>query len=618
MALIFDIEADGLELDEVTKIHCLSYRTTSDPEIRTLFDYDEMRELLDAHDTVIGHNIVAYDVPVIQRILKVSYTGRLFDTLALSWYLHHDRHLHGLESYGVDYGVPKPVITDWRNLAPEEYQHRCEEDVKINSKLWFELRSKLLSLYETKEEAERLLEYLSFKMDCLREQAASKWKLDVPRAQANLDKLEALEEERLTELQKLMPDTPITARRSRPAKPFKKDGTLSTTGAKWFNLLREEGLPEDYVGDVTVVLGYKQSNPGSHTQVKDWLFSLGWKPESFKYDGDRKIPQVRVDGDDGKELCQSVLKLADKEPGILVLSDLSTIQHRISIFRGFLNNHVNGWLKAEAHGLTNTLRFKHKNPLVNLPGVSKPWGEEIRGCLIAPEGYVLCGSDMVSLESNTKRHYMYPFDPEYVKEMNDPLFDEHLDLAIQAGACTKEDMWNYAKDSKAYVHLKPIRSKFKPANYACVYGVQKATLARNTGLPESEAQELIDVYWQRNWAVKAACEEIEVKTINGEMWLLNPVSRLWLSLRYEKDLFSTLNQSTGVFCFDTWIGNFRKVRKQLTAQFHDEIIATVPEHRQDDYRKLLRRAIDETNEQLKLNITLDIDIQFGKTYAEIH
>jgi len=99
----------------------------------------------------------------------------------------------------------------------------------------------------------------------------------------------------------------------------------------------------------------------------------------------------------------------------------------------------NGYVKAEIAGLTNTLRFKHKKPLVNLPGVDKPWGKEVRGCLVAPEGYVLCGADMTSLEDTTKRHFIHPYDPEFVKEMSREDFDPHLKLAVMAGVITEDE-----------------------------------------------------------------------------------------------------------------------------------------------------------------------------------
>jgi len=59
--------------------------------------------------------------------------------------------------------------------------------------------------------------------------------------------------------------------------------------------------------------------------------------------------------------------------------------------------------------------------------------------LIAPEGYKVVGSDMASLESTTKRHYMQPYDPDYVEEMSQEGFDEHVNLAAFAGVITKDE-----------------------------------------------------------------------------------------------------------------------------------------------------------------------------------
>jgi DNA polymerase I-like protein with 3'-5' exonuclease and polymerase domains len=100
--------------------------------------------------------------------------------------------------------------------------------------------------------------------------------------------------------------------------------------------------------------------------------------------------------------------------------------------------------------------------------------------------------------------------------------------------------------------------------------------------------------------------------------MYNPVSRLWYSLREEKDIFSTLNQGTGVWAFDTWIKHVRSRRPQLTGQFHDEIILQVRKGNREKCEELLRWAIDETNKELSLHRELDIDIQFGDNYAAIH
>jgi hypothetical protein len=618
--MIFDIETDGL-LDEATKIHVMAY-TTKTGAVKFTHDYDNMRDLLSSAKVLIGHNIICFDIPAIEKLLGIKVKAKLVDTLALSWYLNHDKIRHGLEPYGEYYGVEKPKIADWANLTRQEYAHRCVEDVKINKLLWEDLKIKLLSLYNTKEEADRLISYLSFKMSCVRLQERNKWKLDVGLAKETLYQLQEVEEETINLLKTHMPKVPKYVAKTRPAKPFKKDGSWSTHGANWFNLLRKNNLPADYLGEVKVLVAEEEPNPGSHEQVKEWLFSLGWKPKTFKYDKnpdgtDRLIPQVRVDGEDGKELCSSVLKLVDKEPAIKVLDKLSVVQHRITIFKGFLDNEKDGWITASVGGLTNTLRFKHR-VLVNLPGVNKPLGDKVRGCLTAPEGYILCGSDMTSLEDTTKKHYMWDFDPEYVKEMSTPGFDPHLDLAKFAKVVTTKEVSDYVNKVEGSKDLKPIRKQYKVANYACVYGVGAGKLARETGLSVTEARKLIDSYWARNWSVRAVCDTIIIKTVDGQAWLQNPISKFWYSLRNEKDIFSTLNQGTGVYCFDTWIKFFLKKTDTLVGQFHDEIILCIPNGTEEDYKELLEWAMDETNKKLNLNVKLGIDIQFGKRYSEIH
>lgn len=627
--MIFDVEANGL-LEEATKLHVMSF--TEGSEVKFTYDYSEMKDRLLNAKVLIGHNIIRYDLPLLEKLLKIKIKARRIDTLALSWYLNHSRRIHGLDSYGEDYGIPKPKINDWHNLSQEEYANRCVEDVKINRSLWKDLRDKLLRIYGSKEEADRLINYLSFKMDCAREQERSGWKLDLARAEKNRDILEVAQEEKVEQLKLIMPSVQKFTEKTKPPKPFKKDGTISVAGANWAYLLKQNNLPEDFNGSVKVLAKEEEPNPNSHAQIKDWLFSLGWEPEAFDYkkeeDGtERKIPQVRVEGDSGKELCPSVIRLAEKEPDVKVLEGLSVIQHRLSTFKGFLENHRDGWIKAEIAGLTNTLRFKHK-VLVNLPGVDKEYGEEIRGCLIAPEGYVLCGSDMVSLEATTKKHYIFPYDPDYVAEMSKKGFDEHLDLAKHAEKVTQEDIEIYVenkKKEKLSDNIKKVveivagvRKMFKPVNYSAVYGVGAPKLSRTTGLPISQAKELLEAYWARNWAVKEIAANCKVKKLGGEMWLFNPVSRLYYSLRYDKDRFSTLNQGTGVFCFDSWIKEFRKKRSQLTGQFHDEIITCIKEGQEQRYEKLLHESIAVVNEKLKLNVTLGVDVQFGKTYAEIH
>ena len=109
--IVLDVEADNL-LDDATKIHCLSY-TADGSTITSLVDYDDMRELVLSQRGLIGHNLIGYDIPLLERILGIDIKARLFDTLSMSWVLNYNRSKHGLESFGEDFDIPKPVVGDW-------------------------------------------------------------------------------------------------------------------------------------------------------------------------------------------------------------------------------------------------------------------------------------------------------------------------------------------------------------------------------------------------------------------------------------------------------------------------------------------------------------------------
>jgi hypothetical protein len=614
MTTVFDIETDGL-LDQMTKIHVLSYSDDNKTVIHT-HDYDEMREFFLTRKTLVGHNIVRFDIPAVEKLLGIKVEARLIDTLALSWYIHHDRLKHGLEGYGDEYGVPKPVIKDWNSLSPEEYAHRCNEDVKINNRLYLLLNMKLNKLYDNENDKDRLIDYLTFKLDCAREQEELQWKLDVPKAQAAYDEISRLKEEKVEQLAEAMPKRMLTRMVTQPKVMYKKGGDLSSHGENWLALCKEYKQSLTSIG-FKINTGEERGNPNSNDQVKDWLYSLGWKPRTFKFVRDKKtgderqIEQVRK----GSELCSSVVDLASVDPAVDLLDGLTVLTHRAGILSSFLDCHKDGYLQAGVAGLTNTFRFKHYRPLVNLPSVDKPYGDVIRGCLTCPDGYVLAGADMTSLEDTTKRHYMKPLDPTYVEEMSREGFDPHLDLALHAGVINQDDIDKHNSGERS---LKALRKNYKVVNYSATYGVGAAKLARETGMSKGEAKTLLDAFWSRNWAIEKVASTVRVREVMDGMWLLNPVSGFWHSLRSDKDRFSTLNQSTGVFCFDTWVAICRKNGVKAVGQFHDEIIALVKKGDEGKVENLMHEAAIMLNDKVKLNVPLGTDVQFGNTYADIH
>lgn len=187
---------------------------------------------------------------------------------------------------------------------------------------------------------------------------------------------------------------------------------------------------------------------------------------------------------------------------------------------------------------------------------------------------------------------------------------------------TFEEMKKLPKkeQEKLYKEIKIKRHTAKTTLYSATYGAYPPKIAKTADISIEQAEQLWKTYWERNWSITEIAESCAVEEYgeHGEKWLYNPVSGFWYSLRHEKDRFSTLNQGTGAFCFDMWVGYVIKQRPQITAQFHDEGVWMIKKGHREQMTTVLQQAIKETNEALHLNKQLDIDIKFGDNYGDIH
>ena len=84
--LVFDIETNGL-LDTVTKVHCM---VVYDTETEEYFEYrpnkieQGVQRLLQA-DKICGHNVIAFDVPCLEKLYGVKFEHeKVIDTLILA------------------------------------------------------------------------------------------------------------------------------------------------------------------------------------------------------------------------------------------------------------------------------------------------------------------------------------------------------------------------------------------------------------------------------------------------------------------------------------------------------------------------------------------------------
>jgi len=159
--LIFDLETDGL-YDAATKIHCIGVYDIDANQTLVFNDEGNAQpitkgvQLLEDATSLIGHNIIGYDIPVISKLYPwFTPSGRILDTLVLSRIYHADilktdqkrKHLkmppklqgrHSLEAYGYRLGEYKGEFgkdTDWKHWS-QEMQDYCLQDVHVTQKLW--------------------------------------------------------------------------------------------------------------------------------------------------------------------------------------------------------------------------------------------------------------------------------------------------------------------------------------------------------------------------------------------------------------------------------------------------------------------------------------------------
>ena len=703
-ATVADLESDGL-LREATKIHVVCCQMVNGKKVTIKgSDHDRIKAFLNYHldneIPLVIHNGISFDVVLLEKLLGMDLSKLMvIDSLAISWYLNFNRQRHGLGTFHEDYGIEKPPVEDWQNLTYEEYAHRCSEDVKINVALWEDLKERLTELYTLAQEqidngsvggkrmseneviyldqfvgqsvekaVDRLLTFLMFKMDCAKLQEQTGWDVDIELLESSIQQLTEEGEKAKAELESVMPQVPKYAERKAPAKPYKKNGDLSASGEAWeevkklikANQVDEFGnpmvKPSAKEGCVKVLAGYEPPNGNSPDQIKAFLYSKNWVPQTFKYERDeeafsawiakkpregarreawtawksakpedRAIPQITVQGDEGKELCPSLEELAEEVPEIKVYAKYCVLKHRLGVLNGFKRDMYEGKLQARIKGFTNTLRVQHAE-IVNLAGVDKPYGKIVRGVLVAGKGKVSVGSDLSSLEDRTKHHFMLPHDPEYVTTMQEDDFDPHILMALTAKMVTQEEFDEFKKGNKS-ANAKAARKKGKTTNYASVYNAGPDKIAIAAGVSKAEGKVLHEAYWKLNWAVKAIADEQVVITDRfGNKWLVNPINGFCYALRKESDRFSTLAQGTGSFFFDMWVDNIlnemqnRYGRKTLTASFHDENVLVIKDLQKyrDEFKEIIGSSIDKVNEEFKLRRKLGCETQYGQRYSEIH
>ena len=575
--VVFDIETDGLD---ATKIWCMVIKELNGPIHK--FGPDQLYQginLLQEADVLIGHNIIGFDVPVIERLYNIKLKGKIKDTLVMSRLFNPvQENGHSLKTWGYRVGFPKKEQPDTFDTYTTDMLDYCARDVRLNEMVY----NQLIKDGEGFSNQSIQLEHDIIKITNHQEKAG--FLFDDKQAMMFLAKLktrisEVEDEVKETFKPKLVDDKLVT--------PYiKKDGELSKRGLTKEEYEKFNGISSS---DINPVMRKKlqQFNLGSRKQIGEYLKDFGWKPERFTPTG-----QPIVD--------EGTLKKIEHIPEAKLISEFLLLQKRIAQLSSWIDelqsdNRVHG--KVISNG-TITGRMTHRGPnMAQVPNISSPYGKECRACWTVPSGYKLVGIDASGLELRMLAHYMN--DEEYINDViNGDIHQINQRLAgIQS------------------------RDKAKTFIYAFIYGAGDERLGKVVGGGRANGKRLKDRFLRNLPSLKTLTKRVQQASKRG---FLKGIDGRRIYIRSEHASLNSLLQGGGAIIMKkalVLLTNKIKVNNidaTVVANTHDEWQIQVKESQADLVGQMGVDAIEEAADHFKLRCPLTGQYKVGGDWSETH
>jgi hypothetical protein len=558
--VVFDIEANGLK---PTKVWVIVACDLSDRELK-VFSGDTLQDfnayIKDAE--VIGHNIIGYDVPVLERLLGTDFSScKITDTLVLSRLTDPSREGgHSLDNWGQRLGFAKGEHNDWTTYSQDMVEY-CKQDVRVNCKVYDSLQGVLAHFGSESIDLEHSVQNI------ITSQTETGWLLDQEHAFILLAQLK----EKKYELEEMVHEKfiPLPTFVKQVTPKYKKSGELSVVGLKFAG---EQW--RDYVQTFSRI-DYPEFNLGSRQQIGRYLQYFGWKPEKFTEKG-----QAIVD--------ESVLAKVKDIPEASMIAEYLMVQKRIA--------QIQSWLDAveddgRVHGYVNsngavTGRMTHSSPnMAQVPSVGAEYGTECRACWTSPKGYKIVGMDASGLELRMLAHYMN--DKEYTNDAS--------------GVDT--------------------RSQAKTFIYAFLYGAGDAKIGSIVGGTARDGKRLKEKFLSNTPSLRALRERVSVASGRG---YLHGLDRRRVSVRSEHAALNTLLQSAGAIvmkkalCLLDEYAKLWNIDYKFVGNIHDEIQTEVREDQAVEFGRLAVSCIEAAGKHFNLNCPLAGEYKIGDNWSETH
>ena len=573
--IVFDIEANGLNPDKVWcivayEIGAKEFITWSGDDLLCFKDWIKEQGELE----VIGHNIIGYDIPVLEQLLDVDFSKcKVTDTLVLSRLAEPSRQGgHSLENWGQLLNQPKGEHSDWDNFSQDMVEY-CRQDVRVNELVYQRLLRDLAGFGNQSIVLEGQVQRIISK------QIKNGWVLDQEKSFVLLAELKEKKFDLEDKVHEKFKPLPTFIKEITPK--VKKDGSYSVVGLKF--------LGDHWTTAVAPFsrLDYPEFNLGSRQQIGRYLQYFGWKPETFTEKG-----QPIVD--------ESVLNKVKGIPEAELIGEYLMVQKRIAQIQSWLdavqdNGRVHGYVNANG---AVTGRMTHSKPNVaQVPAGNAPYGKQCREVWTVPTGYRLVGMDASGLELRMLAHYMN--DKDYTNEILNG--DIHTANQLASGVET--------------------RNQAKTFIYAFLYGAGDAKIGSIVGGSARDGKRLKEKFLRNTPALRKLRERVVVAARRG--YVLGLDGRR-VAVRSEHAALNTLLQSAGAIvmkkalCLLDEYAQLHKIDYKFIGNIHDEIQTEVAEKDAERFGWLATACIEAAGKHYNLNCPLAGEYQVGGDWSETH
>ena len=571
--IVLDIEANGLTPDKLWCIVCHDIDTN---EVTHYTPYEVNSFNLDGIAEIIGHNILGYDVPVLERLLGCDFTGiKLTDTLVMSRLFNPVREGgHSLKAWGEKLGNLKGDFTDFSQYTDEMLEY-CINDVAVNVLVYKHL------LVEAKGFSPESIQLEMDVHSIISEQVRNGWLLDEKKAFMLLAELKESMLDAEAKVRERFQPLPVWVEKNYPKNPMKKDGTEAAIMQKH----RDKGYHYDDNFSYGV-FEYPIFNLGSRQQIGRYLMHYGWKPQQFTETGKPMVDEKILDGVD--------------IPEAILIKDYLLLQKRVGM--------VSSWIDSmeedgRVHGYVNpigaqTNRMSHSSPNVaQVPAGYSPYGKECRECWIVPKGYKLVGMDASGLELRMLASYMN--DKDYTNQILDG--DIHTYNQNMAGLET--------------------RDQAKTMIYALCYGAGDAKMGEIINGSASAGKKLKTTLFDNIPSLANLITKVKKASNRG---YLKGLDGRKIKVKSEHSAPNYLLQSAGAIVMKkALVLLYEDAKKEnldfkLIGNIHDEIQTQVIEKDAVRFGELAVRAMVNAGIELNMNCPLDGEAKIGSNWYETH